>query len=143
MAQNIKYLLFNPADSLPVQVFKYHRFKDATYVSLKAVEESIGYTEKLFPGDDRDEIIVKENKEFFFKLIDRDIEERLNAIANTSKEIIFAYSPGHDNQSNVLVDFLFYENKEDSADYNFTKFPFKINRYNQHPDQDLDFDDLW
>ncbi len=143
MAQNIKYLLFDPADSLYVQVFKYHRFNDATYISLKAVGESIGYTEKLFPGDDRDQIIMKENNEFFFKLIDGDIEERLNAIINTRKEIIFVYSPGQDNQSNVLVDFIFYEEKDNSKVYNFIKFPFKINSFDQHSDQDLDFDDLW
>ena len=55
MDDNIKYIFFNPADSLYGKAFKFHRFKDILLMSLLSMEESIEWSEKLFPGDDRDQ----------------------------------------------------------------------------------------
>jgi hypothetical protein len=88
MDDKIKYILFNPSNSLYDRAFKFHKLKESLFISLKSIEESIGYTEKLFPGDDRDQILIKQKKELYFKIYDKHMENRLKEVIETTKKII-------------------------------------------------------
>jgi hypothetical protein len=41
MDDKIKNILFNPADSLYFEAFKFNRFKETLIISLKSIKESI------------------------------------------------------------------------------------------------------
>ena len=128
MDDKIKYILFNPADSLYGKAFKFHRFKETLFISLQSIEESIGWSEKLFPGDDRDQIILKTKKELYFKIGDKLMEDRLKSIIYTRKEIVFAYKPTNEINTNDLIEFHFFADIDQNSHCNYSEFPFKIQR---------------
>lgn len=126
MEDNIKYILFNPSDSLYDKAFKFHKLKESLFISLKSIDESIGYTKKMFPGDDRDQIILKTEREFYFKIGDKLLENRLKAVIETTKKIIFAYKPTTQINTNALVEFYFFEDISQNSDIDYLKFPSEI-----------------
>lgn len=73
------HLFFNPVDSLYKEAFKFHNFKDAVYISISSMDQSIGYTEKLFPGDDRDRITVTRKEEVYFKVDKEDLKKKVSS----------------------------------------------------------------
>lgn len=148
MDDNIKYILFNPADSLYSKAFKFHRFKEVLLISLKSMEESIEWSEKLFPGDDRDQIRVNTKKELYFKIADKLMEDRLKSIINTTEEILFVYKLSNEINTKDLIDFHFFVDFEQSSHCNYSTFPSKIRRdykyiigklYN---DEEMNWDDI-
>ncbi len=126
MEDKIKYILFNPSDSLYDKAFKFHKLKESLFISLKSIEESIGYTKKMFPGDDKDQIILKTEREFFFKIGDKLLENRLKAVIETTKKIIFAYKPTTQINTNALVEFYFFEDISQNSEIYYLRFPSKI-----------------
>ncbi len=130
MDDNIKYLLFDPADSLYGKAFKFHRFKDILLMSLQSMEESIEWSEKLFPGDDRDKIRVNTKKELYFKIADKLMEDRLKSIINTTNQILFAYKVSNEINTKDLIDFHFFADFKQSSHCNYSEFPSKIQRDN-------------
>jgi hypothetical protein len=147
MDENIKYILFNPSNSLYDRAFKFHKFKESLFISLKSIEESIGYTEKLFPGDDRDQIIIKTKKELYFKIGDKFMENRLRAVIETTKKIIFAYKLTNEINTNALIEFHFYEDIKQNSELNYIEFPFKIETNSSNSelynDEEINWDELW
>ena len=148
MDDNIKYILFNPADSLYGKAFKFHRFKDILLMSLLAMEESIEWSKKLFPGDDRDQIRVNTKKGIYFKIADKLREDRLKSIINTTKEILFVYKLSNEINTKDLIDFHFFSDFKQSSHCNYSTFPSKIRRdykyiigklYN---DEEMNWDDI-
>jgi hypothetical protein len=114
---------------------------------LKSIEESIGYTEKLFPGDDRDQIIIKTKKELYFKIGDKFMENRLRAVIETTKKIIFAYKLTNEINTNALIEFHFYEDIKQNSELNYIEFPFKIETNSSNSelynDEEINWDELW
>jgi len=125
MDDKIKYILFNPSNSLYDRAFKFHKLKESLFISLKSIEESIGYTEKLFPGDDRDQILIKQKKELYFKIYDKHMENRLKEVIETTKKIIFVYKLTNDVNTNALIYFYFFEDINQNSKLNYIEFPFK------------------
>lgn len=147
MDENIKYILFNPSNSLYDRAFKFHKLKESLFISLKSIEESIGYTEKLFPGDDRDHIIIKTKKELYFKIGDKFMENRLRAVIETTKKIIFAYKLTNEINTNALIEFHFYEDINQNSELNYIEFPFKIKTNSSNSelynDEEINWDEMW
>ena len=77
MEKNINYLLFNSVDSIHDYAYKFHRLKDKVYISIKSIERSIGYEPKLFPGDDRSEVVIRQKKEIYFIINNKILENKL------------------------------------------------------------------
>lgn len=125
MDDEIKYILFNPSNSLYDRAFKFHKLKESLFISLKSIEESIGYTEKLFPGDDRDQILIKQKKELYFKIYDKHMENRLMEVIETTKKIIFVYKLTNEINTNALIDFYFFEDINQNSKHNYIEFPIK------------------
>ena len=130
MDDKIKYILFNPADSLYGEAFKFHRFKEILLISLLSFEESIEWSEKRFPGDDREQIILDTKKGLYFKIGDKLMEDRLKSIINTTEEILFAYKTSSKINTKDLIDFHFFADFKQSSHCNYSEFPSKIQRDN-------------
>ena len=141
MDDKIKYILFNPANSLYNKAFKFHRFKEIFFISIKAIEKSIGYSEKLFPGDDRDQIILKTEKEVYFKISDKLMEDRLKSIISTTKEIIFAYKQNDEINTNELIEFNFFVDFNPNSHYSYSEFPSNFQIGNRYFDEVYDNDE--
>jgi hypothetical protein len=148
MDDKIKYILFNPADSLYGEAFKFHRFKEILLISLLSFEESIEWSEKRFPGDDREQIILDTKKGLYFKIGDKLMEDRLKSIINTTEEILFAYKTSSKINTKDLIDFHFFADINQNSHYNYSKFPSKIQRDNDniigklYNDEEINWDDL-
>ena len=148
MNNTTKYMLFRPSDSLYNQCFKFHRIDENTVlISLMANSDSIGYTEKLFPGDDRDQIIVKTRTEKYFRVPSKELEEKLKDVITTNKSIVFIYENTQDVNTLKLMDFYFYEDEDKSDTRDIEKFPTKIiierDSIFNFMDEDLDWDQMW
>lgn len=125
MENQKKEILFNPINSLYGSVFKFHKVDEYLFMSLKAEEETIGYTQKLFPGDDRDQIISYRNKEMYFLITDDALREKLNTIVNARFTIIFVYEDTDKINTYKLIDFYFLRDQKDKKRSDFKEFPFK------------------
>ena len=148
MDDKIKYILFDPADSLYDEAFKFHRFKEILLISLLSNEESIEWSEIRFPGDDREQIRLDSKKGLYFKIGDKLLEDRLKFIINTTKQILFAYKVSNEINTKDLIDFHFFSDFKQSSHCNYSTFPSKIRRdykyiigklYN---DEEMNWDDI-
>jgi hypothetical protein len=126
MEDELKYLLFNSVNSLYNKAFKFHRLKDSVFISIKSIEESIRYTEKLFPGDDLDKKIVRQEKEMYFKIANNLLKDRLYDNIKTNNKIIFIYKPNKETNTNELFNFYFLEDDSQLLNLNYYEFPNKI-----------------
>jgi hypothetical protein len=147
MDDKIKYILFDPADSLYDEAFKFHRFKEILLISLLSYEESIEWSEIRFPGDDREQIRLDSKKGIYFKIGDKLMEDRLKSIINTTKEILFAYKVSSEINTKDLIDFHFFADINQNLYCNYSKFPSKIQRKNGYItdkpyDEEINWDDL-
>lgn len=136
-------LFFNPVDSLYKGAFKFHRFTDAVYISISAMDESVGYTEKLFPGDDSDRITVKRKKEIYFKVDKVALEEKLFAHRDAITPMIFEYILGNDGEADVLTNFYLLDEIDMSVVKNLKTFPNKIENEWDYTGKDIDLSDCW
>jgi DNA polymerase-3 subunit epsilon len=105
LESKVKKLLFLPAFSLYPTAFKFHRFKDLIFISIKRLVEEIEFTPKLFPGDDSDRISVSRPKEIYFKVVDTELEKKLNLAINSLHPMTFFYLPSKEANTNILLDF--------------------------------------
>ena len=148
MDDKIKYILFDPADSLYDEAFKFHRFKEILLISLLSNEESIEWSEIRFPGDDREQIRLDSKKGLYFKIGDKLLEDRLKSIINTTKQILFAYKVSNEINTKDLIDFHFFADFKQNSHCNYSEFPSKIQRNygyitdNLYNNEEINWDDL-
>ena len=148
MNKTKKYILFNPSKSIYDKTFKFHKIDSNTlFISLKAIEESIEFTEKAFPGDDKDKIIVKNRVEKYFKVSNKKLEAKLKSFVNTKQTIVFIFTETKESSITELIDLQLYEEYSKVKIMDIEEFPKKnisdSAYFNLDKNLDIDFDEFW
>ena len=120
---NAKLLLFHPIDTLYPRGFKLHKLKDSTFISIKAAEEIGTWSEKRFPGDDRDKSVSNVPRELYFRVDDGELLERFMSFSTSMEPILFIFT-GDTPNTYKLIDFkIGSENKEFLNRKDLIRFP--------------------
>jgi hypothetical protein len=142
MEKNINYLLFNSVDSIHDYAYKFHRLKDKFYISIKSIERSIGYEPKLFPGDDRSEVVIRQKKEIYFIINNKILENKLIKNIKIKDKIVFMYKSINEINTNLLIDFFILENENQLINLNYNVFPKIIKNDFIFKSEELNSDDF-
>ena len=87
----LKYLYFDTSKSIYKHSFKIHKYKNASYLSLKANDIQVGYTLKHSRHGERP-FLYNVSKVLFFGVNDLALLEQLYAIRLKSIKILFSYT---------------------------------------------------
>ena len=100
-----KKMSFNPIKSHHKNAFKFHRFKDLVFISIKQLVECVEYSPKLFPGDDQDRNVVFTAEETYFKVMSDEMDKKLMSAIDSTNIMNFVYTVSNEANTNILVDF--------------------------------------